>query len=389
MAKSTSRKRSPRKTARTPAPSGATRARKPIRYAVVGLGHIAQRAVLPAFRHARRNSRLTALVSSDREKLRTLGRTYGVDVRGGYNELERCLADCDAVYIATPNTEHAEYAIRAAHAGVHVLCEKPLATTDAECERIIRACREAGVRIMTAYRLHFEPLTLQVLQLIREGKIGEPRIFSSDFSMMAKPGNIRTRPETGGGSVYDLGVYCINAARMVFGSEPTQVFAYCVDGGRSGFPGVDDTTSAVMRFEGDRLATFTSSFGAADVSRYRVIGTEGDISVEPAFEYAEPLEFTLTRNGRETHRKGPHVDQFAAELLYFSDCILEDREPEPSAEEGAWDLRIIDALYESNRIGEPVSLRPFGPEPGPSPEQAIRRPPVHRAKTVNVQRPHD
>ena len=384
MAKRSPRRRSTRKqTKRTGA------AARPVRYAVVGLGHIAQRAVLPAFAHARRNSRLTALVSSDPAKLQTLGRTYGVSVRGGYDDLERCLADCDAVYIATPNTEHAEYAIRAAHAGVHVLCEKPLATTDSECARIIRACREAGVRIMTAYRLHFEPLTLEVLGLIRDGRIGEPRIFSSDFSMMAKPGNIRTRPETGGGSVYDLGVYCINAARMAFGSEPTQVFAYCIDGARSGFPGVDDTTSAVMRFEGDRLATFTSSFGAADVSRYRVIGTEGDISVEPAFEYAEPLEYTLTRKGRETRRKGPHVDQFAAELLYFSDCILENREPEPSAEEGAWDLRIIDALYESNRKGEPISLRPFGPEPGPEPGQAIRRPPVHRAKTIHVQRPHD
>src|SRR5689334_18347759 len=148
--------------------------RKPsrkIRYAVVGLGHIAQRAVLPAFAHARSNSELSALVSSDDQKLRQLGRTYGVDVRGHYDDLERCLDGCDAVYIATPNTEHAEYAVRAAHAGVHVLCEKPLATTDAECDRIIRACREAGVRIMTAYRLHFEPLTLEVLELIRNGRI--------------------------------------------------------------------------------------------------------------------------------------------------------------------------------------------------------------------------
>jgi glucose-fructose oxidoreductase len=140
-----------------------------IRYAVVGLGHIAQVAVLPAFAHARRNSELGALVSGDAEKLEELGRMYDVEVCGGYDELERVLNGCDAVYIATPNTEHAEYAIRAARTGVHVLCEKPLATTDAECDQIIRACREAGVRIMTAYRLHFEPLTLEVLDLIRQG----------------------------------------------------------------------------------------------------------------------------------------------------------------------------------------------------------------------------
>jgi len=360
-----------------------------VRYAVVGLGHIAQMAVLPAFRHARRNSELAAIVSGDAEKLEEIGRMYDVEVRGGYDELERCLNGCDSIYIATPNTEHAEYAIRAAHAGVHVLCEKPLATTDAECDRIIRACREADVRIMTAYRLHFEPLTLEVLELIRNGRIGEPRIFSSEFSMTAKPGNIRTRPETGGGTLYDLGVYCINAARMVFQGEPNQVYAYSMDGARSGFPDVDDTTAALLRFDDDRLAMFTTSFGAADVSSYRVIGTEGDIHVQPAYEYAEALQYRLTRDGKTTKKRGRKVDQFAAELLYFSDCILEDREPEPSAEEGAWDLRIIDALYESARTAAPISLRPFGPEPGPDPGQAIAMPPVQKPRTVKTEEPHE
>lgn len=207
--------------------------------------------------------------------------------------------------------------------------------------------------------------------------------------MLAKPGNIRTRPERGGGTLYDLGVYCINAARMAFEAEPQQVYAYSIDGARSGFPDVDDTTSALLRFEGDRLAMFTSSFGAADVSSYRVIGTEGDIHVEPAFEYAEALAYTLTRDGKKTKKRGRKVDQFAAELLYFSDCILQDREPEPSAEEGAWDLRIIDALYESARTQEPISLRPFGPEPGPSQRQAVAMPPVRHPKTVKTETPHE
>jgi predicted dehydrogenase len=365
------------------------KSQRKIRYAVVGLGHIAQVAVLPAFAHARRNSELGALVSGDAEKLEELGRMYDVEVRAGYDELERCLNGCDAVYVATPNTEHAEYAIRAAHAGAHVLCEKPLATTDAECARIIRACREANVRIMTAYRLHFEPLTIEVLELIRQGRIGEPRIFSSAFSMIAKPGNIRTRPETGGGSLYDLGVYCINAARMVFQAEPTQVYAVSIDGARSGFPGVDDTTTAILRFDNGCLAMFTSSFGAADVSSYRVIGTEGDIHVEPAYEYAEALQYRLTRDGKTTRKRGRKVDQFAAELLYFSDCILEDREPEPSAEEGAWDLRIIDALYESARTSAPISLRPFGPEPGPDRKQATAQPPVRKPRTIKTESPHE
>lgn len=365
-----------------------TRSRK-VRYAVVGLGHIAQAAVLPAFAHARRNSELHALVSGDAEKLAELGDRYDVALRGTYDDFEECLKDVDAVYIATPNTKHAEFAVRAAHAGVHVLCEKPLAVTEEECDRILRACHEAGVRLMTAYRLHFDPLTLEVIDLVRTGRIGEPRYFSSEFSMVAKPGNIRTRPETGGGTLYDLGVYCINAARMLFAAEPREAFAYSINGARSGFSGVDDTTSALLRFEGDRLAVFTSSFGAADASSYRIVGTDGDIHVEPAYEYAEPLAYTITRAGESRKKKGRKQDQFAAELLYFSDCILEDREPEPSAEEGAWDVRIINALYQAARTGRVVPLPPMAHEPGPRRDQAISRPPVRQPKMVKTESPHE
>jgi glucose-fructose oxidoreductase len=242
---------------------------------------------------------------------------------------------------------------------------------------------------MTAYRLHFEPLTIEVLELVRSGRIGEPRFFSAAFSVNVTPGNIRTRPETGGGSVYDLGIYCINAARMVFQAEPTSVTAFAIDGARSGFPGVDETTAAVLHFDGDRLATFTSSFAAADVSAYRITGTDGDILVEPGFEYAEPLAYTITRDGQSKKKRGRKVDQFAPELLYFSDCILQNREPEPSGEEGAWDVRIMDAILESARRGERIALRPFGPEPGPSRRQAMSHPPVQDPTRVNVESPHE
>ena len=331
----------------------------PVRYAVVGLGHIAQVAVLPAFAHARQNSRLTAIISGDALKLKRLGERYGVDVRGDYSQCESCLADVDAVYICTPNSRHEEFAVRAAALGKHVLCEKPLAVTDAECERMIDACAAAGVQLMTAYRLHFDPISLEVLERVRRGDIGDLRYFESSFSMQAKPGNIRTKHATGGGTLYDIGIYCINAARVLFGSEPQQVFAYSISGERSGMPEVDDTTSVVMRFSGDRLATFTTSFNAGDVSAYRIVGTKGSIRVEPAYEYAEPLAYTLTVGGQMQEKKGKKVDQFAAELLYFSDCCRDGRKPEPSGEEGAWDVRIIDALYESARRGVQISLRDF------------------------------
>jgi predicted dehydrogenase len=362
---------------------------KPVKYAVAGLGYIAQIAVLPAFAHARRNSRLQALVSSDPEKLAELGDKYGVEVRGAYEDYEDCLRDVDAVFICTPNSEHAEFAVRAAHAGVHVLCEKPLAVTDAECDRIISACREAGVKLMTAYRLHFEPLYLEMIDLVRRGEIGEPRYFSSSFSMHATPGGIRTQRELGGGTLYDLGVYCINAARVFLDAEPTQVFAYSIRGARSGMPEVDDTTSAILHFTDERLATFTTGFDAAGVSDFRIIGTEGDLHAEPAYEFAEALGYTLTKGDQTRTKKGKKRDQFAAELLYFSDCIRKDLTPEPSGEEGAWEVRIVDALYESGRRGEPISLRPFEGEPAPRRSQAISRPPVREPQLVNVEKPHE
>jgi predicted dehydrogenase len=371
-----------------PSSKNSRSASAPIRYAVVGLGYIAQVAVLPAFAHARKNSRLQALISGDPVKLKRLGSKYGVDVRGDYSQFESCLADVDAVYICTPNSRHEEFVVRAAALGKHVLCEKPLAVTDAECARMIEACEEHGVQLMTAYRLHFDPITLEVLQRVRRGTIGELRYFESSFSMRAKPGGIRTKHDTGGGTLYDIGIYCINAARVLFGSEPEQVFAYSIAGTRSGMPEVDDTTSAVLRFSGDRLATFTTSFDAGDVSSYRIVGTKGSIVVEPAYEYAEPLKYTLTVGERTQKKRGKKVDQFAAELLYFSDCVRRGRKPEPSGEEGAWDVRIIDALYESARRGTPIALRPFSGDPRPSSKQKYSQPPVSEPSLVHATPPH-
>lgn len=361
----------------------------PVRYAVVGLGYIAQVAVLPAFAHARQNSRLKAIISGDPVKLKRLGALYGVEVRGDYAQFESCLTDVDAVYICTPNSKHEEFAVRAAALGKHVLCEKPLAITDAECGRMIDACANAGVQLMTAYRLHFEPISLEVLDRVRRGEIGALRYFSSSFSMQAKPGGIRTKHATGGGTLYDIGIYCINAARVLFGGEPEQVFAYSISGARSGMPEVDDTTSVIMRFSEDRLATFTTSFDAGDVSSYRIVGTKGAIRVEPAYEYAEPLAYSLTVGSRTQEKKGKKVDQFAAELLYFSDCIRDGKKPEPSGEEGAWDVRIIDALYESARRGVPISLREFHGDPGPAPKQRYAQPPVAKPPSlVHAKAPH-
>ncbi len=356
----------------------------PVKYAIVGLGHIAQVAVLPAFAHARRNSRVTALVSDDATKRKSLGRKYRIEATFPYDDYETCLEQVDAVYIALPNSMHAEYTIRAANAGVHVLCEKPMAVTVDECERMIEACRENNVKLMIAYRLHFEEMNLKAVDLVRRGRIGEPKFFNSSFSMTVQAGDIRTKKELGGGTLYDIGIYCINASRYLFRAEPKEVMATSVNSGADAFAEIDESTGALLRFEGERVAAFVTSFNASDVASYRIVGTKGQLHVDPAYEYAEGLSYELTINGKTTRKRIGKRDQFAPELLYFSDCILKNREPEPSGAEGLQDVRIVQALYESAETGKPVEIPPFDRAKRPSGRQRISRPGVEKPELVNV-----
>jgi predicted dehydrogenase len=356
-----------------------------VRYAVVGLGHIAQVAVLPAFAHAKRNSRVTALVGGDPAKLRAVSKRYRIPDTYSYDDYEACLAQVDAVYIALPNSLHAEYAIRAARAGVHVLCEKPMAVTVDECRRMIDACRRNRVKLMIAYRLHFEEINLAAVDLVRRGRIGEPKFFNSSFAMTVRRGDTRTKNAMGGGTLYDIGVYCINAARYLFRAEPEEVMALSVNSGKATLDEVDESTGALLRFARGRVAAFVSSFNAADVGSYRIVGTKGQLHVDPAYEYAEGLGYTLTIDGKTTRKRIGKRDQFAPELLYFSDCILKGREPEPSGEEGLQDVRIVQALYKSARTGKAIRIPPFTPSKRPTGAQRRTRPGVRKPRLVKVQ----
>ena len=368
-----------------------TRAEK-VRYAVVGLGHIAQVAVLPAFAHAE-NSELTALVSDDPEKLEKLGRKYKVAGRYSYEQFEECLGSgaVDAVYIALPNHLHREYTERAARAKTHILCEKPLAVTEEDCLSMIRVTEENQVKLMVAYRLHFEEANLKAIDLVQSGKLGDPRLFDSVFTMTVKDGDIRLNPrELGGGTLYDIGVYCINAVRNLFGAEPMEVVAFSANKGDERFLQCEETTSAILRFPGrERLAAFTCSFGAADVSHYRVVGSKGQLVMDPAYEYAGELEQKITVDGRTRSKTFPKRDQFAPELISFSECILNGNSPEPSGWEGLADVRIIRALYRSADTGQPVTLAPFTKEDRPSLEQELRRAPVSKPELVNTEAPSE
>jgi len=353
----------------------------PLRFAVIGLGHIAQAAVLPAFRHARPYVELAALVSGTKAKLKKLGKRYQVEHLASYADADKLFDSgfVDAVYIATPNTEHTEWVIRAAEAGLHVLCEKPLATSVRDCERMIDACERNNVKLMTAYRLHFERCNLEVAELVRSKRIGKARYFDSHFSMQVKPGNIRTQSELGGGPEWDIGIYCQNAARYVFADEPTQVWATASDSSDPRFAEIPETVHVILKFPGERIANFICSFGAADRSRYEVVGTRGSVVVDPAYEYAEGLGYELTIGEKKKRKKFAKSDQFAAELVYFARCVSRDVRPEPSGKEGLIDVAIIKAIHESIESGQWVELKGTPhKQKRPTLRQEIRRPAVPR-----------
>jgi len=366
------------------------RLRRKIRYAVVGLGSIAQVAVLPAFRHARENSELTALVSGDERKRRALGRKYGVSAVLDYGELSELFqsGEIDAVYIALPNHMHRDHAVAAGRSGIHVLCEKPMAVTEEECLDMIEAARAGDARLMIAYRLHLERSNMTAIEQVRSGRLGDVRLFQSVFTMQVQPGNVRLEPiARGGGTLYDIGIYCINAARHLFGSEPTEVLAASVTDTDKRFRECDEMTAAVLRFPGGRLASFISSFGAADDGSYEIFGTKGELRAKNAYYYSRPITHELTIEGKKQRRRFARRDQFAAELLYFSDCIRTGREPEPSGRDGLADVRIIRALYESARTGAPVRIAPVEAWQRPRLDQEIRRPPIHEPGLVNARAP--
>lgn len=358
-------------------PSDSRPVGEPLRFAVVGLGYFAQAAVLPAFKKAK-DAEVVALVSDDATKLRELGEEYAIPVSRrvryqGYDEL-LASGEVDAVYICLPNDLHAAYTVRAAQHGVHVLCEKPLAVTAADCRRMIDACRKADVRLMTAYRLHFNDANLEAVQAIADGDIGNPRFFVSSFAMQVKPGGIRTRaPERGGGPLYDIGIYCVNAARYLFRAEPQWVFASGGTGqDQARFRTIDEQVTGVLGFPEGRTATFTASYGAADVACYEVYGTAGSLCLENAYEFSTTMRLEVEGSRGSWTRRYAKRDQVAPEIAHFADCIRSGNDPEPSGKEGLIDVAVIEGLQRSIASGKRVDLAVPTRRRRPTERQAMR-----------------
>jgi predicted dehydrogenase len=356
--------------------------------AVVGLGHFAQAAVLPAIEQLD-DVDLAALVSGSQHKLDELGARYGVSTLCTYEQLDELLAThtIDAVYVAVPNDLHAEITLIAARHGVHVMCEKPMAPTEVECMQMIRACERAHVKLMVAYRLHFEAANLIAVEIARGGEIGEPRIFSSVFSMQVKDGNVRVQPRRGSGPIYDIGVYCINAARYLFRAEPIEVSAVKLSGRDPRFHSVDEAFAVTLRFPDERVAQFTASFGAHDRAHYQVVGTEGFLTLDNAYEYAAEMKLHVVGKHGDKERTFVKRDQIAAEIEYFVRCVRDNTEPEPSGWEGLADVRIIQAVQASARFGRSVPIDPVARPHRPDLGQEIAIPSHGLPSLVDVDQP--
>jgi predicted dehydrogenase len=326
-----------------------------IGYAVIGLGRIADHFLAGALGTA--NSKITGLVSGHRDKAERIAAQYGVPSSSIYNyenfdEIAHNPA-IEAVYVALPNSMHAEFTIRAAKAGKHVLCEKPMSVNVAEAEAMIAACKAAKVKLMIAYRCLYEPTNLRAVKLIRDGALGQVQAIESAFGFNSAPGEWRLNKKlAGGGPLFDVGIYSLNACRYLTGEEPERFAAFATTIDRDGrFNEVEENLSWTMRFPSGIVASCNTTYGAAMNGYYIVHGSKGWLEASPAFNY-DGLRLRGEFSGTTIDEPNPARDpsHFVAEAANFSRNILEGSEPKASGEEGLRDMRHITEIYRSAGI---------------------------------------
>jgi len=335
---------------------------KRVGFAVVGLGNISEVAVLPAFRHSGK-AKLVALVSGDARKAKRLAGKFGASDYYSYDDYVLCLnhPQVDAVFIATTNGTHADLAIRAARAGKHVLCEKPMANTVEDCQQMIAACRGSDVRLMIAYRKYFDPASLALKRLITTGKLGRVKLLHSAFTIFLPPGRgvpawHFSRKQAGGGSLYDVGVYCVNTSRWLIGKDPTEASAQAWTFDPARYNEVEENIAFQLKFPGGIVLQGSSSFGLAQASYLYVHGEKGWAALNPAYEFNDVRRLYGKIGNKSFERKFKPMDEFALELDAFAGAIRRGRDPEPNGLEGLKDVAVMQAIYKSARENRPVPI---------------------------------
>jgi predicted dehydrogenase len=337
---------------------------KKIGYCIVGLGRISMGQFMPGVRISQQ-SKIVALVSGHRPKAERVADQYGVSHNAIYNyenyDTIRNNPEIDAVYIALPNGMHAEYTIRAAKAGKHVLCEKPMANTVEECEQMIAACKQANRKLMIAYRCRYEPTNLKAIELLRQGYAGKLLAIDSSNGFNIRPGEWRLNKKlAGGGPLFDVGIYSIQAARYLTGEEPAEVQAYSSVTDHDGrFTEVEENVVWNFRFPSGVLASCATTYGSNFIGGYaRAVGSKGMLELNPAFGY-QGQHLTGKTEGSQPLDINYHIPapkQFAVEADYFAGCITENKEPKTDGEEGLRDQRLMAAIYQSCADGRSIKL---------------------------------
>jgi len=328
-----------------------------IRYAAVGLGRISLDHFMPGTKTSSLGE-MTAVVSGHPEKARKIAAQYNIPESSIYTyetyDKIRDNPNIDAVYIGLPNSMHAEYTIRAAEAGKHVLCEKPMANTVAECEAMIAACKKADRLLMIAYRCQLESTTLHAKKIIQSGALGKIQAIESCNGFNISPGEWRlNRKLAGGGPLMDVGIYSLNGIRFLTGEEPTELSAYTSVVDHDGrFNEVEENVGWTMKFPSGAVASCTTTYGANMQAYVRVHGSKGWLTLD-GFGYSN-IRVTAHINGKSHGDPGESIDdlekgedpaQFVVESDYFSKCILDKTVPGPSGEEGLRDIALMMKIY--------------------------------------------
>ena len=339
-----------------PAPPG-----KPVGFALVGLGSLAINQLMPAFARCQQ-AKLVGFVSGRPEKAKHLAGLYGVDPRNIYNyeNFEQIANNpaIDVIYIVLPNSMHAEYTMRALKSGKHVLCEKPMANTPKDCEQMVAAAKAANRKLMIGYRCRYEPYNQALIAYARDtNEAGPTRMILADAGFnIGNPNQWRLKKQmAGGGSLMDIGIYALNAARYLTGEEPVSVNAMMHSTPNDPrFVEVEENINFQLRFPSGILANCGSSYGV-NFNRFRVMKPRGSAELDPASSYTG-LRMRVFRGGALEERILPQRDHFTLEMDHFAACISNNTEPLTPGEEGLKDLRIITAIYEAARSGRTISL---------------------------------
>lgn len=336
-------------------------------FAIVGLGRLALGEILPAFASSLK-ARPVALVSGTPDKLRTVARQYGIKPEScySYEDFDRIRdnPEVKVVYIVLPNAMHRLYTERAAKAGKHVLTEKPMSVTARDAQAMVDACKAAGVKLMVAYRVQYEPYNRRAMTAVREGTYGRLLAYHGiNTQTVAADGHLQWRHKkamAGGGSLFDIGLYCLNTARFMTGEEPVEIFATTyAPPGDPRFAEVEETVSFMLRFPSSTVAHCFTSYGGRDDKHARLNLATAAVDMPNCYQYVGQRMAVSKREGDATSHDEIVIEarnQFATEIDHMADCVLTGREPYTPGEEGVQDHRLMEAIYESARTGKPVHL---------------------------------